>query len=121
MIDIKLGKFKITVCSSCVSKAFDLILNHSLSYETFKFKNNGDAIITVSSDLRDKYLNLFDQYGIEAHFGTNYGLGALINKYKRRYGILVGIILMLLTVHFSSRFVWDINIEGNKEVSDDDI
>jgi len=45
------------------------------------------------------------------------GLPSLFLKYRFRYGIIAGIMLIFVYILFSSSFVWDIRVEGNEEIS----
>ncbi len=111
----KLRKFKIYLESSYISKALDIILINSLDYHKLNFEKNGDAVLTVPSSLRDVYKSLFDSYCIESRFSKDFGIGEILYRYKKRYGIFIGLFLMILIVYASSLFVWDIRIEGNSK------
>ncbi len=49
------------------------------------------------------------------------GIIPLINKYKKRYGLVLGVILVAALVLLSTFFVWEIRVEGNKNIRDDEI
>lgn len=50
-----------------------------------------------------------------------YGLPFIIARYKNRYGIVLGIILFFVFLQFMSGFIWNIDVEGNKKISDNEI
>ncbi len=53
---------------------------------------------------------------------TNYfGIPEELKKRKKRFGIVIGIILFILVLQVQRLFVWDIVISGNTEISDEEI
>ena len=49
------------------------------------------------------------------------GLPFLVNKYKKRKGIAVGFAISVILLIFLSQFVWSVNIEGCKNLSEQEI
>lgn len=49
------------------------------------------------------------------------GVPFWFHRYRRRHGILVGLVVFLAVIWFFSGFVWTVNIEGNKNVPTQDI
>ena len=52
---------------------------------------------------------------------SNFGFLKLINFLKFRFGILIGVLFFVIANIFSSFFVWDIKIYGNRNVTNDEI
>ena len=50
-----------------------------------------------------------------------FGLPYILQKYKKRIGLILGAGIGIAAVYASSLFVWEIRIEGNKYITDDDI
>lgn len=121
MSKFSLGKIKITVTPDKVNSAFQIILEKSLSYESFSFNVNGEGVFIVSVKNKERFAQEFEKNDIIATFSDNYGLGAVVTKYKKRYGAFIGIFLMLIIVYTSSLFVWDIRIDGNTSTKDEEI
>ena len=48
-----------------------------------------------------------------------YGMPFIINSYNKRKGIAVGIILSLLILYFLTGFIWEVKVEGNKNINSD--
>ncbi len=53
--------------------------------------------------------------------GSMRGIPAFFLSYKHRYGVMLGIICMVILYVFLSSMVWDIRIDGNNTLSCDDI
>ena len=49
------------------------------------------------------------------------GLPFLMRRYSKRMGLIVGIALFILCINLSGGFVWEIQLNGNHLVPDDDI
>ena len=49
------------------------------------------------------------------------GIPFIIKKYKKRLGIFIGMIVLVATVYMLSLYIWGVNIEGNVELSEEQI
>lgn len=56
-----------------------------------------------------------------AYEATEHGLIRLLGRYKRRPGILIGLIIFFAIITVSRNYVWNIEVEGNSEVSASEI
>lgn len=59
--------------------------------------------------------------GAEAEIIDEKGLPFLISRYRKRYGIYVGILLGTAFLLFSSLFLWDVQVTGNVNISEKEI
>lgn len=50
-----------------------------------------------------------------------YGLPFIIARYKNRYGILLGAAIFFIFLQYMSGFIWNIDVEGNKKITDNEI
>ena len=121
MKKIDLGKFKVIIEKAYVSKALDAILVSSLVYDKIEFGKNEELILTAHASLKEKYRSVFSEKGIVADFTENTGIITVFQRYSKRWGLFLGIILLFILVHLSSKIVWKINIEGNYTVTDSEI
>lgn len=62
-----------------------------------------------------------NEFGASIHKKTCKGFLPFASRYKKRYGMFLGIILCVFIIWFCSNLVWEIRIEGNEKISDDDI
>lgn len=121
MKKIDLGKFKVIIEKAYVSKALDAILASSLVYDKIEFGKNEELVLTAHASLKEKYRSVFSENGIVADFTENTGIITVFQRYSKRWGLFLGIILLFILVHLSSKIVWKINIEGNYTVTDSEI
>lgn len=49
------------------------------------------------------------------------GLPFIIKKYRKRLGMLVGVIVLIATVYMLSLYIWVVNVDGNVELSNEQI
>ena len=121
MKKINFGRFKVIIQKNYVSLALDSILRCSLTYDKISFGNEEELIITAHISLKEKYKKVFSDNYVEAQFIENTGIASFIKRYSKRWGLALGIIIMLFCINLSSKFLWKLNIEGNYSVSDSEI
>ncbi len=49
------------------------------------------------------------------------GLPYFLYRYRRRYGLVVGIVIFLILTKMSTGYVWDITVDGNESISDSEV
>lgn len=49
------------------------------------------------------------------------GLVFILKKYKKRLGVFLGVVLLCLTIHMLSLYIWVVRVEGNVELSEAEI
>ncbi len=50
-----------------------------------------------------------------------YGIPSLLARYRRRYGVLAGLFLFAAIIFLSGRVIWDIRVDGNVRLSEDEV
>lgn len=68
-----------------------------------------------------KMPRLFKRQGVRLHILSRKGLPFFTNRYKRRFGAVLGVAVFFLLLFYLSSFVWIIDINGNKTVTDAEI
>lgn len=59
--------------------------------------------------------------GIAVEILRRAGIPRLIYRYRHRYGIALGVLLLFAIVFFSGRVIWDIRIDGNRRLSEEEV
>lgn len=49
------------------------------------------------------------------------GLPFIFNKYRKRKGVIAGILIFIGVIYFLSSYIWSINISGNNTIASDEI
>ncbi len=65
--------------------------------------------------------SIFSVYGIHAERIGARGFLYLLERYKKRIGIPIGIVIFFLTLWLSEQFIWHINVVGNENVTEREI
>lgn len=85
-----------------------------------KRRDTGIAASTLAKNykkLRDPAL----KSGVVLQVITLQGLPFKLRRFRKRQGLITGILLFIATLWFFSSFIWTVNISGNKYVSTDEI
>lgn len=118
---MKLGYLKITVAKEFKNLAMNSILVSQLSYKKIEFTADGSIQLTVKASMEKDFKLAFESEEILASFGKIEGIGAYLLNYKCRVGMMIGILMVVFSVYFSSLFVWRIEIQGNETISKEEI
>lgn len=73
--------------------------------------------LAVSSRLKQRCA----EAGVELEEIRAYGVPALFMRYRRRYGVLAGLLLFAAIIFFSGRVIWDIRIDGNERLREEEV
>lgn len=102
----------------------EVILNicakHGISLWNIKRKDKKIRCFMTVSSFR-ALPDIARKSGIRVHILKKIGLPFIINRYKRRFGIPVGAAVFFSFLYFMSCFVWNVKVEGNKAVPENEI
>jgi len=88
----------------------------------FSEKNTGEFTEYKLISREAKFLSfLCEDAEIEYELSALLGVNGFLYRYRKRYGILLGIFVLLLTTFMSQYYIWDFEIVGNDKISDDEI
>ncbi len=121
MKQIQVGYVIVKVSSKSKSQAMNAILINQLSYKSSRILEDMSLELKIKASSKEKFKSVFEDNGIEAEFSKNLGIGAYIARYRHRFGMFFGIFILFLCTYLSSLFVWRIDIEGNADISDEQI
>lgn len=106
------GDFKERILSLCAHNSITL----------WSTKLRDDKIESNISIREFKRLrNIVRGKGIRVHIFKKVGMPFIANRYKRRYGILAGVVSFFLIIALMSEYIWIIDVNGNHKVSDEHI
>lgn len=105
-------------------EAFVLLANEMMKrdirYSSLKAEGDGRSFeMTELEYSKLRLIENFEDYGVITR--KRKGIPYIFSRYKRRYGILIGTILLITITRLSTSYVWDIRIEGNDRISDAEI
>ena len=105
-----LGYFKIMVDPSDIPRAATALIKAGLFA-----KINSSGQMTVPALRVDKYIKALG--GINYSKSSLLGIPGVILRNRKRYGIYISAVFLIVFYAFVNSFVWDIRIEGNESVS----
>ena len=76
---------------------------------------------TIPLGAMDFLMALAARYGTTPEILSRKGLPVFLGKYKKRIGLLFGFLMGLVLLYASTLFVWDIQVEGNENVAQEEI
>ncbi|MBQ8254281.1 MAG: sporulation protein YqfD [Clostridia bacterium] len=107
---------------SCPKKTFANIVptmaRYSIRYDHASEKD-GRVSFTVSELGYKKLIRQIDESVFRVH--KRKGLPYFLYRYRRRYGLMVGIAIFLILTKMSSAYVWDVSVDGNESISDSEV
>ena len=115
-----LGYKRFSADERYAAEIMNICMRHGYVYRDSVFED-GRICITVSLRTAKKLLASSAERGIELREEMETGVPRIFYRYRHRYGIAVGALLSALIIVFSSRVIWDIRVEGNRELSDDEV
>lgn len=116
------GYRKIRVSSRYAAEILNICMLNGYIYYNFDVDNES-GLLTFECGLRTsrKIMRSCGMYGIDAEIVKESGIPSVFMRYRRRYGIFAGIAAFILITVLSGSVLWDIRIEGNRELTDDEV
>lgn len=115
-----LGILEIEIYGIYPEKVLNICERNKISLWDIKIKKGK---ICCKINVRDyrKMPRLFKRQGVRLHILSRSGLPFFTNKYKRRFGVVLGFALFFSLLFYLSSFIWIVEINGNKMVSNAEI
>lgn len=84
-------------------------------------KDSNTMTFCVMSRDCDRVKSITEQMGVKATVLYAKGLPVLAKRYAKRAGLIIGAVLGAAAVFISSRMIWEIRVEGNENVTDEEV
>lgn len=95
-------------------------LAHCIKFSRLYVKNN-ELFVTVSRRDAKLVCGIAEGLGLSAEITAEHGFGYFAQKYKKRFGILIGALLSAIIIFFLSNTVLRIEVSGDTDVPDSEI
>lgn len=102
------------------SKLLSCLLEQGIVYNEIEIRPEF-ILLYVSIFNARKAIYTLEKYNFKAEIIDKFGFLSKISSLSNRPGLIIGILLMLFITIISSKFVWKIEIEGNKIVENEEI
>ena len=109
-------RFKSLHCESVINR-----LRYSVPVYKLKRTDKDTFEFTTGYSRKSMALSILDEMNAKVVYSDSYGILSLADRYKKRIGIWLGIMISVFLLYISSNTVWDIRVSGNDYVSDKDI
>lgn len=110
---------------SIEGKYIEIFINQAVSKGlnlwNFKMVNNNHAEFSI--ELKDffKLKPILKKSFSRIHIIKKVGLPFLLNKFYKRKGIILGMLIFILLIQLLTSIVWTVNIEGNNKLKQEEI
>lgn len=97
-------------------RLINLCASNNISLNKIKKTPEGFEAITLLHEFK-KVEVLAKKANVEVYKVNEKGIPSRAGKYKRRWGMMIGICVLFLFLVISQSFVWQIEVKGNEKVS----
>ena len=114
------GYLKVCFYGEFPEKVLNFCADKGISFWGAKSVDKG---ITVFISIKDFYSLPAAIKGskIRVHIEKKYGFPFIFSRYKKRWGLFVGVIIFVAFLEVMSSFIWIIDINGNDKVKNEEI
>ncbi len=117
MLELILGSAALTFPEKMMPKIMNKIAALDIRFHTLDGDEGLSKIRILLPDLK-KLMSAVDEAERECISVTRSGLPSLLMRYRRRWGIAAGACIFFLLTWLSGQFVWCVNVDGNRDISD---
>lgn len=115
-----LGYKRLSAEQRYAAEIMNICMRNGYVYRDSEFLD-GRIYLSLSLRTAKKLSSAAEKRGIEMREESETGVPRILYRYRHRYGIAVGAILSALIIVLSNRVIWDIRVEGNRELSDNEV
>lgn len=112
-----LGTLRLKISGEYCERFLNILAANSISFWNPYVKKSDFFITILRKDIK-KIRILRRNTGIRIKITKRHGFPLLVNKYKYRYGLMLGALLFLLVLNFLESRMWNIKVSGNEKVSE---
>lgn len=99
----------------------DICLQYGVPYSDFFCADDGSIGFSVSLGGAKRLLRLCAERGIELRVLQSGGMPLLLWRYRRRAGLMIGVLCSVVLLMLSGRFVWDVRVMGTARMSEAEV
>ncbi len=112
-----IGYRRVSVGAVYAPAMLNVCLQHGIVYSDFEASETGDVSVSLSLFAAKKLARICEARGIVLRTEEGRGLPPLLWRYRKRAGIAVGVVLAVMLLVLSGRFVWDVRVSGNSSMT----
>ena len=114
------GRARMTVATPLLVELLNVLLSLGESYENITCKENA-ASLELNYFSARRAQRLCRERGFEADAELIGGAPFWLIRFKKRPGLIIGILLAFVIIALGSRVLWDVRIDGTADVSESEL
>ena len=114
------GKLKIAFIGDFVERVLNLCAYNGISVWGIRKRDDKLTLFMSVSDWK-RMPKILRNTGIRAHILKKYGAPIIANRYRYRYGIVVGAVIFFAVLQIMSGYIWNISVVGNEKITDEEV
>lgn len=114
------GARRLRVLKSAAGEVMNLFRVSGYTYSNFEFCGEY-ACFSCSVSISKSIIEACAARGISVSVTRESGIPFVLKRYRHRYGVFIGVLLCFLLIFLSGRVVWDIRVEGNQYMSEEEV
>ncbi len=115
-----LGSVTIFADFDNITSILNLCMCKSIAYTDFYTGKDGVTLRFRLAEFK-KIKREAEGHGISFTVLKRSGIPVILEKYKLRVGLFLGIIISAVLIFFANRFIWDIEVTGNEDLTSKDV
>jgi similar to stage IV sporulation protein len=97
----------------------NLLHNGDFDYWDAKRIKDGDLTFCLLEKEYRRFVKESDE--VSHHTVRRKGLPVLLSRYRRRVGLLIGLLVFVFLTSLSTRYVWEVTVSGNETLTDAEV
>ena len=114
------GSRRLRFLRSAAGEVMNLFRVSGYTYSKFEFCGD-HACLSCSVSVSKSIIAACAARGISVSVERESGIPFVLKRYRHRYGVFIGILLCFFLIFLSGRIVWDIRVEGNRNMSEEEV
>lgn len=115
-----LGTIRLRINGEYCERFLNILAANSISFWNPNVKKGVFYITVLRKDIK-KIRFLRKNIGVKIKIVKKNGFPLIINKYKYRYGLIIGAILFIVSLNILQKGMWNIKVNGNEKIKDIEI
>lgn len=114
---LKNGTIVIEIISSKTERFINSLWDNNILLRNIKKKNINTTEAEINLKDYEKFYQLSKTYGVKIKIDHRSGINFIFYRWRKRWGLLLGIMLFFATLYYLSTFIWNINITSGKYIT----
>lgn len=115
------GKYKVWTEAANRTALLNLCLYHEIAYTDFLYHEDGSISFCIDAIHCRRLRKRAEEAGIDLQMIEGKGAPLFLWKYRKRWGLFIGILVAVTLLCMSQLFVWDIRVVGNVVMSESEV